>query len=298
MVSGLRSGNSTLIPTSPTGLRPRATSSIVITDEDLHYQGFEILKRYTVVLTGSHPEYHSRQMWDAMMAYQNQGGRLMYMGANGWYWRIAYHPEVPGLIEVRRNEGGIRTWAAEPGEYYHSFTGEYGGLWRRQGRPPQMITGAGFTAQGFDISAPYYRLPDSFDPRAAFIFEGIGKDEIIGDFGLIGGGAAGLELDRADRQLGTPPHALVLATSKGGHTDIYLVVCEELLATYPGLGGSENGLVRADMVFYETPNGGAVWSTSSIAWAGSLSHNNYNNNVSRITNNVLKRFLNSKTFVK
>lgn len=270
----------------------------VITDEDLHYAGVELLKPYSVVLTGTHPEYHSRQMWDAMLAYQHQGGRLMYMGANGWYWRIAFHPEIPGIIEVRRNEGGIRTWAAESGEYYHSFTGEYGGLWRRQGRPPQMIVGTGFTAQGFDISAPYYRLPDSFNPRAAFIFEGIGEEEIIGNFGLIGGGAAGLELDRADRSLGTPPHALVLATSKGGHTDIYLVVCEELLATYPGLGGSENELVRADMVFYETLNGGAVWSASSIAWAGSLSHNNYNNNVSRITNNVLKRFLDPRPFIQ
>jgi len=270
----------------------------VITDEDLHYQGVELLKPYRVVLTGTHPEYHSLQMWDAMMAYLQQGGRLMYIGANGWYWRIAYHPEVPGLIEVRRNEGGIRTWAAEPGEYYHSFTGEYGGLWRRQGRPPQMMVGTGFTAQGFDISAPYRRLPDSFNPRAAFIFEGIGADEIVGDFGLIGSGAAGLELDRADRRLGTPPHALVLATSQGGHTDIYLVVCEELLATYPGLGGSENELVRADMIFYETPNGGAVWSASSIAWAGSLSHNNYNNNVARITGNVLKRFVDPKPFVE
>ncbi|HXG19460.1 MAG TPA: N,N-dimethylformamidase beta subunit family domain-containing protein, partial [Methylomirabilota bacterium] len=255
----------------------------VITDEDLHYEGYELLKPYTVILTGTHPEYHSLQMWDAMKAYQDNGGRLMYMGANGWYWRIAFHPEAPGVIEVRRAEGGIRTWAAEPGEYYHSFTGEYGGLWRRQGRPPQMIAGVGFTAQGFDVSAPYYRLLDSFNTRSAFIFAGIGSDEVIGDFGLIGGGAAGLELDRADRSLGTPPHALVLATSKGGHTDIYLVVCEELLATVPGLGGAENELVRADMVFYETPNGGAVWASGSIAWAGSLSHNRYNNNVARIT---------------
>jgi len=188
--------------------------------------------------------------------------------------------------------------SAEPGEYYHSFSGEYGGLWRRQGRPPQMILGTGFTAQGFDISAAYHRLPDSLDPRAAFIFKGIGKDEVIGDFGLIGGGAAGLEIDRADEKLGTPPHTLVLATSQGGHTDVYLVVCEELLATVPGLGGTENELVRADMVFYETPHAGAVWSSSSIAWAGSLSHNNYDNNVARVTNNVLKRFLNPAPFVK
>ena len=267
----------------------------VITDEDLHYQGLELLKPYHVIISSSHPEYHSQSMWDAMAAYQQQGGRLMYMGGNGWYWKIAYHTEVPGLLEVRRGEGGIRTWAAEPGEYYHSCTGDYGGLWRRQGRPPQVITGVGFSAQGFDISGPYHRLPDSLERRAAFIFKGVGKNEVIGDFGLIGNGAAGLEVDRADPHLGTPPHALVLATSQGVHTDLYLLVCEELLVTYPGLGGTENPLVRADMVFYETPNGGAVWSTGSIAWSGSLSHNAYDNNVSRITDNVLRRFTDPKS---
>jgi len=279
-------------------LEARGYDFDVITDEDLHAEGLDILKPYRAILTGSHPEYHSLQMWDAMQAYQQQGGRLMYMGANGWYWRIAYHPEYPGLMEVRRNEGGIRTWRADTGEYYHSFTGEYGGLWRNQRRPPQTLLGVGFSAQGFDVSAPYHRLPDSFDKRAAFIFEGIDKDEVIGDFGLIGGGAAGLEIDRADPALGTPPHTLVLATSLGGHTDVYLVVCEELLVTVPGLGGTENELVRADMVFFETPNGGAVWSSGSIAWAGSLSHNGYDNNVSRITGNVLDRFLDPAPFVK
>ena len=52
------------------------------------------------------------------------------------------------------------------------------------------------------------------------------------------------------------------------------------------------------MVFYETPGGGAVWSSSSIAWAGSLSHSNYDNNVSRITHNVLERFLNPEPFIR
>lgn len=44
------------------------------------------------------------------------------------------------------------------------------------------------------------------------------------------------------------------------------------------------------MVFFETPNGGAVFNTGSIAWAGSLSHNGYANNLSTITRNVLRRF--------
>jgi N,N-dimethylformamidase len=50
------------------------------------------------------------------------------------------------------------------------------------------------------------------------------------------------------------------------------------------------------MVFYETPNGGAVFSTSSIAWAGALEHANYENNVSRITENVVRRFIDPRPF--
>jgi N,N-dimethylformamidase len=268
----------------------------VITDEDLHYGGVAVLEPYKVVLSSSHPEYHSKQMWDAMHAYQQRGGRLMYLGANGWYWRIAFHGEVPGIMEVRRAEGGIRAWEARTGEYYHSFTGEYGGLWRRNGRAPQHIVGTGFTAQGFDISSHYERRPDSFRKEVQWIMAGIGKDERIGDFGLIGGGAAGLELDRADRTLGTPPGAYLLASSVD-HTDIYLVVCEELLINYPGLGGQENALVRADLVFYPTANGGGVFATSSIAWPGSLAHNNYRNNVSRLTKNVLDRFMSGRALL-
>jgi N,N-dimethylformamidase len=74
------------------------------------------------------------------------------------------------------------------------------------------------------------------------------------------------------------------------------VVPEEILVNAPGLCNGESDLVRADLVFFETPSGGAVFATSSIAWAGSLSHNNYQNNVSRITSNVLKRFLDEKPF--
>ena len=158
-------------------------------------------------------------------------------------------------MEVRRNEDGTRAWAAEPGEYYHSFTGEYGGLWRRQGRPPQMIAGNGFIAQGFDDSSYYLRQEGSFDPRARFIFEGIADDERIGDFGLVGNGAAGLELDHVDRLLGSPPNTLVLASSTG-HSDIYQVVAEEILINYPGTGGTVSPLVKADLVFYETAAGG------------------------------------------
>ena len=142
----------------------------VVTDEDLHAEGHELLANYRTVMTGSHPEYWTEQMRAALVTYTRQGGRLAYLGGNGFYWRIAYHRELPGVIELRRAEGGIRAWVSEPGEYYHSFTGEYGGLWERQGQPPHRVVGIGCIAQGFDVSSYYRRQPGSFDPRAAFIF--------------------------------------------------------------------------------------------------------------------------------
>ncbi len=266
----------------------------LITDEDLHEQGYDLLAPYRVVMTGTHPEYHSTSMWDAMKAWIDRGGRLMYMGGNGWYWRIAFHSELPGVIELRRAEDGIRTWIAEPGEYYQSFNGEYGGLWRRVGRPPNMMCGVGFIAQGFDISSYYRRAPDADNPRAAWIFAGV-ADQIIGDFGLIGGGAAGIELDCLSPDLGAPPNMLRLASSEG-HSPMMILVNEEFGVVPPNLGGDLNPRVRADLAFGETPSGGALFATSSIAWCGSLSHNGYENNVSRITWNVLQRFLDPAPF--
>jgi N,N-dimethylformamidase len=54
--------------------------------------------------------------------------------------------------------------------------------------------------------------------------------------------------------------------------------------------------VRADLVFFETPHGGAVFSTGSIAWAGSLAHEGYRNDVARITENVIRRLLDPEPF--
>jgi N,N-dimethylformamidase len=267
----------------------------VVTDEDVHAEGGALLRHYRVVLTGTHPEYYSERMLQALKDYTARGGRLLYMGGNGFYWRIAYHPELPGVIEVRRAEDGTRAWIARPGEYYHSFTGEYGGLWRRQSRPPQQLVGVGFIAQGFDLSASYRRTSESEDSRVAFAFEGIGRDEPIGNFGLIGGAAAGLEVDIADTALGTPPHALVVACSEE-LPDTFLLVNEEQLINTPDVMGSANPRIRSDLLFFETGHGGAVFAFSSMAWCGSLAHNGYDNNVSRLTGNVLRRFLADEPF--
>ena len=261
----------------------------VVTDEDLHEHGVDLIAPYRVVMTTTHPEYHTPGSLDALAGYTEQGGRLMYLGGNGFYWRVAVNPELPGAVEIRRGETGIRAWAAEPGEYYNAFDGAYGGLWRNSDRAPQRIAGVGFTSQG-DFHGSYYRrMPDADDPRARWILEGI-DDEILGDFGLSGGGAGGFELDRLDHRLGTPLHALIVARSEN-HDDTFVMVPEEILThhdTRPREPPAD--LIRAEIVYYETPNGGAVFSVGSISFCGSLPHDDYDNNISKMTDNVLTRF--------
>ena len=262
----------------------------LLTDEELHREGVAAIAGYRVVTTTSHPEYHTAETLDALEQYRDGGGRFMYLGGNGFYWRVALHAEAPGLIEIRRGESGIRAWAAEPGEYFNAFDGAYGGLWRRNGRPPQRLAGVGFSAQGLFEGSYYRRTTQASDPRVSWILDGI-DDDILGDFGLSGGGAAGYELDRVDHRLGSPAHTIVLASSEG-HSDNFVLVPEEHLTHVTTWSGDPpEGLIRADVAFFEAPNNGAVFSTGSISFCGSLLHNDCDNNISRIVENVLNRFL-------
>ena len=264
----------------------------VVTDDDLHAEGVSLIEGYDCVMTCTHPEYYSLSMMNGLLSYQHQGGRFIYMGGNGFYWRVAYSPEFPGAIEMRRAEDGMRSWIAEPGEYHMSFSGELSGLWSRSGIAPHRLSGVGFSAQGFNFSRPYHRTAASLDPRCVWMFDGIDEDEAIGDFGLVFGGAAGSEIDSADFRKGTPSHALVVATADDFGADFHWVV-EDYHHAHSAVNGETCPHVRCDMVFYETENGGAVFSTGSIAFAGSLSHNDYDNNVSRLLENVVNRFLDS-----
>ena len=107
----------------------------------------------------------------------------------------------------------------------------------------------------------------------------------------MGGGAAGTELDIVDTMLGSPPHTLVVATSAGRHTEGYLLVMEDYGFSQAGLDGTQHPRVRADIAFHETPNGGACFAFSSIAYCGSLPWNNCDNNISKLTANVLNQFM-------
>lgn len=260
-------------------LRSEGFTFDVLADEDVHAGGADLLAGYRVILTGSHPEYVSAPERAAVSAYVSGGGRLMYLGGNGFYWVTGVDPRYPHAIEVRRGHAGY-WWDNEPGEDILTSTGEPGGLWRHQGLAPQELLGVGFAAQGWGPAPGYTRMPDSYRDEASWIFAGVETDT-VGRCGLALGGAAGDEIDRVAPELGTPPGTLLLATSAGGHSHHYQPATEE--AT---LGRQT---VRADMTLRRLDNGGAVFSAGSINWVASLAC--CDGDIRRITRNTLSRFL-------
>jgi N,N-dimethylformamidase len=190
---------------------------------------------------------------------------------------------------------GTRVWESPPGEWHQAMTGEHGGIWRHRGRPPQALADVGFTAQGFDRSLPYRVEAAAAAGRAGFILEGIDPDAPLGGAGSVLGGPAGFETDRAEPALGTPAHAVLVASARG-FSDAYQGAVEDVTTADSQQGGTASELVRSDVVFFETPAGGAVFSVGSIAWCGALREAGEETPVGRMTWNVLSRFLDETPF--
>jgi N,N-dimethylformamidase len=260
----------------------------VATDEDVDSLGKGLLDSYDVVLTGSHPEYPTSAEFDAFEDYVKGGGRLMYLGANGFFWVTSYVNKLRIAIEVRRGYAAQRNWTSHAGELYHSSTGEMGGAYRHRGRDQNPFLGVGMAAAGWGPASGFTRTPESYGETVAWVFEGIAS-ETVGEHGYLLGGAAGDELDHADPARGTPDSTVVLMSSR--HNDLFFPSLDSVTEVAPNQQGSKNPHVRADVVLVEHPGGGKVFSTGSICWAGSLGTNNYDNDIARLTTNVLRKFL-------
>ena len=249
-----------------------------ISDQDLDRDGIEMLRQYKCLLISGHPEYWTEHMMRTAEQYIEGGGRIMYLAGNGLYWVTSIDPYRPHLMEVRKSaEGDAEPGTiALPGEVQHSTTLEQGGLWSRRGVPPRSILGVEYSATSFghsDQNRGFKRTSLSYDDPYSFVFEGV-EDETIGEFGLNLDSAVGYELDSA--QDATRHHAVaVLARASDGLNPPSVAPASPI----------------ADMTLLCRPGGGAVFSAGSVTWTGSLSHNNYSNNVSAVTENVLRRFL-------
>lgn len=265
----------------------------VLTDHDLHRDGYGAIEGVRAVVTSSHPEYVSTEMLDALTAHQNAGGSLMYLGGNGFYWVTAAADEQGSVIECIRANAGTRTWDSLPGETSLVSTGEPGGLWRHRGRAPNILVGIGMASQGSDEKAqPFRTTPGLLEdrPDLAFLFEGFSNAERFGENGLVMGGASGDELDRWDPALGSPLAATIVATSER-HSKHYMLVHEDVLMSEIRLGADVNDRVRSDIIWWPTDAGGYVFSVGSITWAGAMGYRSFDNDCARLATNALNHIM-------
>ena len=166
------------------------------------------------------------------------------------------------------------------------------------GRHTGAIYGNEMGGMIFNGSSPFRKLEGASDPRAAWIFEGTTEGDVFGEYGIdrVKGGVVGFEIDRFVDGNGAPRHALVLATSEPLIETVEDVKLDNLpltIAYHPTKGGP---WAQADIVFFETPNGGALLSTGSLVWISSALENNFDNDIATIPRNVVKRFLDPTPF--
>jgi N,N-dimethylformamidase len=261
----------------------------VITDELLDKEGLGLLNQYRVVISATHPEYVTTRIFDAIADYTAGGGRFIYMGGNGWFWSVGAHPELPGVMESRNFH--------DIGDRYLR-NGNQGGLMHETGRTNGPVFGVEMGAMIWNGGSPFRRQPDADNPRAAWIFEGTKEGEVFGDYGVdrVNGGACEFEIDRYTPGNGVPRHALRLATSEPLREtieDVQIIGYPLAIAYHPSKAPVWG---RCDLVFFETPAGGAMLSFSSNGWISSTLENDFDNDVATITRNVVKRFLDPTPF--
>ncbi|MCV3205142.1 hypothetical protein OHD62_08775 [Mesorhizobium sp. YC-39] len=260
----------------------------LVTDHDLHERGLAGLEGYAAVVTGSHPEYMSAEMEHALRQFAAQGGGIAYLGGNGFAGKVAFQDD---LMELRRSplEAG-RTWDGRIAEQSLSITNEPGGHLRASGLGEFSLTGVAISLMGFDGARPFTRTPQSFEPSAAWLFDGV-TNETFGTEGIVLGGAAGYEVDATDPHLGTSPDTIIIARATG-FPDSFV---HDATRWYEGGVAEREGRRCAEMTLRYLPSGGLIFSASSVAWCGALPSGGAMNDVGRITLNLLTHLAAAKS---
>jgi N,N-dimethylformamidase len=230
-------------------------------DAQLH-DGSLDLDAYRVLILSVHPEYWTRQMYLAVKRWVFQrGGRLMYLAGNGLNCEVALAGDgsMRCLSHVNSLHGELGGHSEDGGIEYESRM-------HRTLESEANLLGVVCTAAGLMTAAPF-RVVDA----SHWIFEGTGlrNGDLFGEKTLherVPGGASGHETDK--RSASSPANTVLLA--KGVNPD----------------GGG------AEVVCHEPPGGGAVFSVGSITWVPALFPDE---RVSRITRNVLTRFLRDRS---
>ncbi|MFN7996679.1 MAG: DUF6605 domain-containing protein [Bryobacteraceae bacterium] len=216
------------------------------------------LNTYRVLILAVHPEYWTREMYLAVKQWVfERGGRLMYLGGNGLNCEVTLGSD--GAMRCLTHVYSLR---GEMGGHSNDGKTEFESRMHRTLESEARLLGVVCSSEGIMTSAPYRVVDESH-----WIFTGTGlrNGDLFGERTLherVPGGASGHETDK--RSASSPSNAVLLA--KGINPD--------------------NG--GAEIVYHEPGRGGAVFSAGSITWVSALFPDEH---VSRITRNVLDRFL-------
>ncbi|MGH2374716.1 MAG: N,N-dimethylformamidase beta subunit family domain-containing protein, partial [bacterium] len=217
------------------------------------------LDAYRVLILSVHPEYWSRRMYERTKDWvHNRGGRLMYLGGNGLNCEIEFLDDATMRCKTQllSKDGALgMTDPKDPSRYLES-------RFHRTVECEANLLGVVCTESGIMTVAPYKALAEGH-----WVFEGTGlrAGDLFGTRSLherIHGGASGHETDKMSRY--SPKGTTLLAK---------------------GINPDDGG---AEMVYYEMPGGGAVFSVGSITYPSCLLVDAH---ISRITKNVIERFL-------
>ncbi|MFO0867604.1 MAG: DUF6605 domain-containing protein [Pirellulales bacterium] len=210
------------------------------------------LSSYRALVISTHPEYWSRQMYQRVKQWVfHEGGRLLYLGGNGLNCEVEFLDDSTMVVQ---NGAMTSLWP--------SGIGAESRMAKRLECEAALL-GVVFTPAGIMTGAPY-QVKDA----GHWVFAGtqLRNGDTFGEKCLhrrCPGGASGHETDKISA-LSSPPQVQLLAQ---------------------GLNPDDGG---AHMVMFDTPHGGAVFSVGSICYPSSLPVDDH---VSRITANVLRRFL-------
>jgi hypothetical protein len=231
----------------------------IINDLDLNSDN-NILRNYKILIIHTHPEYWTKNMMVGLNKFRNNGGKIMYLGGNGLYWKVTYD-ENTKIMENRKDNS------------IHSQDGLFGGLWKIIGNQllPHDTTNDLIGSDYFhlvDVNNEPFGAPYRILQPNDWVFSNI-TDTLVGLNSLNApksnyeegtSGASGHEMDR---------------DIQGTHTQ-YIIA--------EGDNPDNNG---AHMLYFEK-NGGKIFSTGSISYTGSLL---VDENISKITKNVINYML-------
>jgi hypothetical protein len=117
-----------------------------LSDADLNgASGEQLRNAYQLLVFEGHHEYVTKHEYDAITAFRDLGGNLMFLSANNFFWKIQIKDHVMTRIGQWRDLG--RPEAALIGvQYFHNDTGEHRGPWivrRAADSVPWMMKGTG-----------------------------------------------------------------------------------------------------------------------------------------------------------